>query len=36
MVLAKAVEKIKTQTLSSVFFFENGAIYEINWKVTVE
>jgi len=32
----KIVEKIKTQTLSSVIFFENNALKEVTWKNAVE
>jgi len=36
MFQTKVVEKIKTQILCSVTFFENRTVYEILWKNTVE
>jgi len=36
MFQTKAVEKVKTHILYSIFFFENRAVYEIMWKNTVQ
>jgi len=36
MFQAKVVEKIKTQTLSLIVFFENPSSYEIMWKNMVQ
>jgi hypothetical protein len=36
MFLTNVVQKIKTRILCSItFFFENRAVYEIMWKITV-
>jgi len=34
--LTKFVQKIKTHFVFTIFFFENLAVYEINWKNVVE
>jgi hypothetical protein len=32
----RLVEKLKTQILRSIFFFENNAVYETMWKNIVK